>query len=345
MTSPDDTTNPTQVRPAPAWRTWLLRFLGLALAAGLLTWTITRTGANPLEALKQSNKIFVFIAFACIVLVQFVGAYRWGRLLSVHGIHLPFWQLVRLTFAGMFISQFIPGAISGDILKIACVVRPYPGKGIVTTMACVLDRVVGVSGLFVAAGIGGGLFWALHPDMIEQNANLQLALRVVIIGGIATMLALIVLVCNTLFLKIGFIRMTVQWFDRHLPKKLTGFVTEVCQAADAYKRYPGTLFATLLLSMTIHSLLGTALFYIGRAIGETLCSFGIYFLNTQVSNAVTVLPLTPGGLGLRDSVSAALFNSIDGIDTALMGTIPIVYSIVYVFVSLGGAFPIKLNKK
>ncbi|MBR5025315.1 MAG: flippase-like domain-containing protein, partial [Victivallales bacterium] len=144
---------------------WLLKILGIALAVFLLVWTVRRTDADPLQEIMHANRGMLILAFLSVGLTHVLGAYRWGTLLAVQGIRLPYWTLLQLTWVGTFFSQLIPGAVSGDLLKLAYVAKSKKGIGTEVFLTIVMDRVVGVAGLFLVASLGGLLFLTKHWEI------------------------------------------------------------------------------------------------------------------------------------------------------------------------------------
>ena len=308
---------------------WMLKILGIALAVFLLVWTVRRTDADPLQEIMHANRGMLILAFLSVGLTHVLGAYRWGTLLAVQGIRLPYWTLLQLTWVGTFFSQLIPGAVSGDLLKLAYVTKSKKGIGTEVFLTIVMDRVVGVAGLFLVASLGGLLFLA--------GRVIGLSLLVVFGGGIASLIGLCVIVYHKWFMKWDLLARLVDWFGCHLPSFISSTVKRLCDGADLYKNAKKTLVGAILLSMLIHASLGNGLFCVGRALGERDMSYSAYFLSTQIGNAVTLVPATPGGLGLRDSVSSAFFEALGVAPSDKTGAIPVVNSMLVVLWALAGA--------
>ncbi len=328
---------------------WLLRLLGICAAIALLCWTVSSTGANPYEALKGADPWLLLAAFACVGSTHLIGGYLWGRLLAVQGVEMSFLLLYQLTLAGTFFSQVIPGSVSGDVVKLAIVARRHPGKGTAAVMSCLIDRVAGVSGLFLVASLCGGLFWLMRPEIVAAETVLQTALLLVFLGGAAFLCMLAVMVYHGLLLKIGWLKRFVEVLGRFCPKIISDLVVRLCTAADAYSRHKRVLVEVLALSMLIHFMLGVGVFCTGRALGEARRSFGAYIISMQVGNAVTLVPATPGGLGMRESMTAAMFTAFgreakgqedtrqdEGKDS-LAGSIPVVNTLCTIAWALIGA--------
>ena len=327
---------------------WLLRLLGICAAAALLCWTVSFTGANPFDALKKADPTLLLAALACVGVTHLIGGYRWGRLLAVQGVHLGLFLLFQLTLAGALLSQVIPGSVSGDVLKLAIVARRHQGKGTAAVMSCVIDRIAGVSGLFLVASLCGAIFWLMHPEVVAAETVIQTALLLVFCGGAAFLGLLFVMVYHGKLLRIGLVKRLVNASGRICPKLIRELMGRLREAADAYSRHKRVLLEVLVLSMAIHFLLGVGVFCTGRALGETRRSFGAYILSMQVGNAVTLIPATPGGLGMRESMTAAMFmafgrescggaeNNGDVTD-GLAGSIPVVNTLCSVAWALLGA--------
>lgn len=316
---------------------WGLKILGIGLAVFLLVWTVRRTDADPLHEIRNANHIMLVLAALCVGLTHVLSSYRWGTLLAVQGIHLSYWTLLKLTLVGTFFSQLIPGAVSGDLLKLAYVAKSEKGRGTEAFLTIVMDRVVGVSGLFMVASLGGLLFLASHWELAMKSRVIGLSLLVVFVGGIASLAGLMVIIYHKWFMKWELLSRLVGWCGSHLPAAITGMVKRLCDGADLYKNTKKTLAVAILLSMMIHASLGNGLFCVGRALGERDISYSAYFVSTQIGNAVTLVPATPGGLGLRDSVSSAFFAALDVAPSDKTGAIPVVNSMLVVFWALVGA--------
>jgi uncharacterized membrane protein YbhN (UPF0104 family) len=89
--------------------------------------------------------------------------------------------------------------------------------------------------------------------------------------------------------------------------------------------------------MFVHAMLGLAVFFVGRAFHEQTMTMLQYMLATQIANATGVIPLTPGGVGLREAVTAALFTAFKAEPASVVATIPIVNTLISTAWALIGA--------
>ena len=89
--------------------------------------------------------------------------------------------------------------------------------------------------------------------------------------------------------------------------------------------------------MCVHALLGLGVFWLGRGFHEQSVTLLQYLLTAQIGNATAVLPFTPGGIGLREAVTAALFSAFEAQPPTIVATIPIANTILGTAWTLIGA--------
>ena len=84
---------------------------------------------------------------------------RWFFLVRVIEPRFKFSATVLLGFIGMVFNLVIPGAVGGDLIKAAYLVRMRIRKT-QAIASMVIDRIVGLLGLFILASIAGAFAWA-----------------------------------------------------------------------------------------------------------------------------------------------------------------------------------------
>ena len=151
-------TAPRLSRPVSRrWITWL-RWLGtlasLALLVALLgrqDWSeITRSAAR----LSANNAI---LALALLVASQGFNAWRWWILLRAQAISMSYYESVRLAFAGLFASNFLPSTIGGDVIRLAGVLAVAADR-VAGTASVVVDRAVSVFGMLFLLPVSAMIF-------------------------------------------------------------------------------------------------------------------------------------------------------------------------------------------
>jgi len=231
----------------------------------------------------------------------------------------------------------IPGAVTGDILKVAIASQRYPGRVAELTMVDLVDRIVGLSGIFFAA-LCAALFCI--PSLRDCLATSQSAF------AIAIGLKLIILGCFGTFV-LFYIFWTKpcwskwRWLQRLaavIPQKILAIATRLDGALELYRPRQKALLATFLLSVIIHCGCAMTIFFLGKSLHEINMSPPQYALATQMANITGIIPIAPGGVGLRDVVAAALYKNFNASPVSVCGDLPIFYTMVLLLWALIGAF-------
>ena len=92
---------------------------------------------------------------------------RWFFLVRVIEPKFKFSATVLLGFIGMVFNLVIPGAVGGDLIKAAYLVRMRIRKT-QAIASMVIDRILGLLGLFILAAIAGGFAWGLAPTDVRK---------------------------------------------------------------------------------------------------------------------------------------------------------------------------------
>ena len=310
-----------------------LRVLFILLALWLLWKTARDTDANVLVALRDGAKFPLAAALLLYGFAQVLGAWRWKILLSVQGFHFSLWAALRLTLVGNFFSLIIPGAVTGDILKIAFATQKYPGKATELTLVDLIDRIIGLSGIFFAAAVATLLCCRLLPGIFASGDSWMFAWAILAInlGCLGSLLLYLCWRLQNRWMAWRWLQAIVGFARRHLPKALLNIVTRMNDALGLYRNRQRALLNALFLSIVIHLTVSTTVFCLGRALYETRMSYGQYALTTQLANVTGLLPVTPGGLGLRDAVTTRLFQNFDAQPATVRGDIPLLNSLIIVF--------------
>ncbi len=336
MTAPANTS-----KDAPAWKTWaiwLLRIAGILLAVWMIRRLLApmaeRDGLSTLQAMRNlfagTDARLVAIAFAVYGLVQVLGAWRWRVLLQMQGILVSGWDVFRLTLIGGFFNTVLVGAVTGDLIKMGFIMEHAPQKRAEAAFTLVLDRYFGLFGLLLVAMATSLAMLFLQPSLVSQNQVVLLA--TVLVWAVGTSLAAFALlaVCRKHLQRLAPVATLLRISRSLLPDKVFALLVRLVHTVDNCRHAPRACGKVLLLCAVIHLFLGWEAFLLGRAFHETSMSLLHYLVATPMGNASSILPLTPGGIGIRDAVTAALFQAFHAnpIDTASL--IPLAYTSIFI---------------
>lgn len=268
------------------------------------------------------------------------GIYRWRVLLEVQGIHLRAWDLIKLTMVGQFFNITIPGAVSGDIIKMVYVRDHAPGRTAEAVLTIMLDRIIGILGLFVVAAVA---VIASMGYLADADTKVRIGAYIVGAGSIGGILAVLAVQFRETLQGLPGVQGIINLGARILPGGITATIGRLIQGLDLYRERRGAIAVALALSIGVHALLACSIASIGFAVHEPNLGFRDYFLATQVANAVGAIPVTPGGFGTRDATLAFFFSQAGA--GAKASIVPIFYTCVVAFYSLiGGIFFIFMRR-
>ena len=337
--SPDTDTNEAQksARRLPrAVGTGLRMAVGFGLAFLLLRYTLHANRTELSLVLGRASKPLLFLALLLYGLVILITVFRWGVLLRVQGIHLPLWELIRLTMIGVFFNMAIPGAVGGDLVKMGYITRQVPDKRTEAVLTILLDRIIGLLALFFVAAVAVLLSLPLLREMGHEDRTLQLAAYMVGVGSLGGIVAVALVEFRAVWVRNAWIARLLDMGRRLLPQAVTHIIERLAAALDLYRKKRGSVLVALALALSVHSFLSLDFYCIGVALGERELTLGNHFLATQVANAAGAIPITPSGVGTRDAVAARFFRAMHG-DPELAGAIPVTLSLIIVFWSMVGA--------
>jgi uncharacterized membrane protein YbhN (UPF0104 family) len=238
--------------------------LKLAVTAAALYFVIRKIEISDiLDLYRQSNFFYIFTSLVFLALSKLVSAYRLNIYFRAIGLRLTEKTNIRLYLLGMFYNLFLPGGIGGDGYKIYLLQKQFQSGTKKILGAVLTDRISGMVAL-VALALTGISFLKIDGNNLFTINSLQFT-----IFNLVFILIPIVFLAYYLFVKYiypYFLKINLVTFGY-------GFVVQLLQVASAW--------------------------FLLMALGETEnhLSYLVIFL---VSSAVAVLPISIGGVGVRE---------------------------------------------
>lgn len=288
--------NPAQKRLLGAGR--------ILLALGLLAFLFSRMRADLVnlqdvlhESLHHWPLWFISLTFTFLGLL--VGALRWHYILRAAGLPLPWAKVFSIFFIGQFFNSFMLGACGGDLARALYVAREWPGKRAEAATTALIDRAVG---LLVLVVFGSAVIIYRFHLFFDHIGNRWMGY--VMISFLAGSIALlVVLLRKNLF---------EHWplFQRWEKRTTLGATfRRIYDAMFLFHNQPRALALAVVLSVLNMSLLTFACLFIGLSLGVEL-RVRDYFTAFPVITVLSSLPLTPGGLGVREGLFVELMNTL-----------------------------------
>lgn len=281
MTSPSDTRNSQQKWPRAALQT-LLHYGGSALVLFLLFKFLPgRRILYTLEELPARLWIFVLAGYLA---THCIGVTKWRLMVNVAGSGLNWRQSARCYFAGLFGSLFLPSLIGGDLVRAGMAMRIGRSKAAVL-LGSLVDRSIDLVALGLMAGVGA----ILVPGALDQKyRRIFLMLAGAALLGVAIVAAMAALV-------------PVRRFSYRMRRRFV----RLRRAAQSMMNQPGTLFAALSLGLTAQLIFISLNIALAEACGLHL-QFRMWLFAWPLAKLSAALPITQGGIGVREAALAAL---------------------------------------
>ena len=295
----------------------LKTLLKFAVTGVALYFVIRKIEVSQVVALyKQANFLLLFLALIAFALSKLASAYRLNLYFRAIEIDLKEKANIHLYLLGMFYNLFLPGGIGGDGYKVYLLQKNYQSGTKKILGAVLIDRISGMVALLVLtlAGMsflepaGSSQFAVRSPQL--SIFNLQLS-----IFNLAFLLIPLVFLTYYLFIKYiypYFLKINMITFGY-------GFMVQLLQVLCAW---------LLLMALGEH---------------ENHLAYLVIFL---VSSVVAVLPISIGGVGVRE-LTFLYGSQLMNVDINVAVGISFLFYLITAVVSLGGVYflfkPIKLE--
>ncbi len=238
-------------------------------------------------------------------MVWMTGAYgllalRWKVLLRSTDVRIPFQDLVKLTYLSHFIGYLLPGGVSIDAVRGVYVWRHVEGRRAQMVASIFVDRVVGFWAI-LALAFGGA--WAAGLNRLLLP-----------LGG--------ALVAVTLGWVLAFLPLTgrvIRWGAGRVP--FGERLVKLYASLERFSRDPLPLAGALGVSLLFQFFYIMAAHAALTALSPQPPSVGTTLAYVSLINALTMIPITIGGLGIREGGFVAAFAPLVGREVAFAASL------------------------
>ena len=286
----------------------MLRTIGTVLALLLLVYWLSQQGWDQiLEAIRRIPIETFILAFGIMMISRFAVTARWYVLLRSAQGGITMGQALRLTFAGLFASNFLPTTIGGDVVRFAGGMS-LKLDGAMCAASLITDRVVGMIGMATLLPVGLYHLW--------NSATLS-----------------VILFEPASFTMVASARVSA--WTRNAWRQLLGFIQRVIQALLIWIRNPRAILGALMFTWTHMLCLFATLWLLLHAIGEELNFWSIGGL-WSIVYFVTLLPFSINGLGIQEVTLTFFFSNVGGISLESGLTLALLIRALMMLASLPG---------
>jgi len=284
-------------------------WLAVSLAAlGFLALKTARQKQTFLDALSAIQWSWALGAVLIYFVAQTLLASRWVLLLRVHKVYVSLFQVVKLTYLGLFYNNMMPGSVGGDLLK-GWYITHHSDKDhrLEAAVTVFVDRLVGLIGMVLVGALAS---LAVGPQLKLPlgPGHIQVRLLIWFVLGMLVILSLIffsrrvrhLLMLNKILDKIPFARM----------------LRKIDDAIRIYRRHLDIMGWSLLLTAAIQGLSIVAIWMLTQS---------LHLEKVRFLHCLTVMPIVwlvsaavpvPGGLGVMENLFIPFF--VTAIDPAVI---------------------------
>jgi len=308
--------------------------LKLLFAAAILFWLIHQGKLDfSLIGKAFQDPKWPMLTIFLVLTTNLFGAWRWKKLVEIKaGRNLPFVPILKLSWIGLFFSSVLPGAVTGDILKIfyAKHLDPKLTKTFLI-MSVLMDRIIGLIGLLFLLG-GFSLYSYREVTAISPSLAHLIHFNFLLFIGVFIFF-LSIFLPKTIQAKILPWTLRVPFLGERIHKTLE----QVWLMGQSH----GTILLCLGMSLCsqFFNILGfwsiTAPFY------QVPISFPHIFTFMPVGMMAVAVPISPAGLGVGHAIFDGLFKLYGTFNGASLFNL---YFIITVSINLMGVFPYLMFK-
>ena len=320
----------TQDKTKSGWKKWSLPIrIGIAITACLLI----GKDLNWAELKAAFAELQIWILFVGIIVFSFsqcVVGFRWWLFLRAQRISIPLVMAEKLTFLGLFFSNFLPSSVGGDLVR-AWHVSRYSNRKLQAALGVLVDRIMGLFSTLILAFVSIYMFMRdIHLFAFQQTEGLLTRLNI-LSGPHAVLLAVIVL-GSVLVLKqpLGSI-----W--KRVLRHLIHIFFQLHQVVGVYYRHPLVLVWGLTLTLFLQSIVITAYWLIGRDLNIEAPLY-YYFVFFPLVWVVGSIPVSIAGIGILEGGLVFLFVRYCGASTEAAAALALCQRLTWLGASLPGFY-------
>ncbi|MBX7166099.1 MAG: flippase-like domain-containing protein [Pirellulales bacterium] len=225
---------------------------------------------------------------------------RWHLLVVALGLPFKFRDALRLGFLGYMLNLVSPGSVGGDLFKAIFIAREHPQRRAEAVATVVLDRIIGLYGLFLVASI------AIFSDGLLHE-NMPRPIRVIVVATLVCTAIGAVGIAMLLIPGVTSGRMSERL--SRLPK-VGGIAVKLIEAIRIYSQKPLVLAINVVLSMIVHLFATTSVYMIATGTPGVVPTWLDHFVAVPLAMVAGAIPALPAGLGAIEIVIDYLYTNL-----------------------------------
>ena len=262
-------------------KVWARAAVSLGLLALLFVFLPWHEARDAFRKVPLSLWVAVLTGF---ILGHMVGVVKWRMLVNSGSVRLGLFDALRAYSAGLFTNICLPGIVGGDVIRATLAARRMDRAGDVIA-AGIVDRAIDIASLALVTAIGGIL--------VGRTAAGPTATTIGIAAGASAVVALV-------FVLLMIRRRLSAW-----PRRFRRPIGRTLAALRRLSSQPSTILFCALLSIAMQVWFVVLNIFIGRSLGINVPG-AVWFFTWSLAKVAALVPISLGGLAVRDAAFAAL---------------------------------------
>jgi len=301
----------------------------LLVTISLFGWVLSQVDIDALTSSLANTRLSYFtFAIAAHALAFMLFSVRWWYLYRTQDKTSRYRDTFKSYYLGLFFNNFLPTGIGGDVIRILRL-RKFGYATHLLVSSSLMDRILGLTSIlmmgFVALSITPN--FVLHP-------NTKLIIYII---AILTPFGLLFLFSDYMP------KLTQLVIQRFHKGRFTDFLLNVMSTLHEYRHSRPRVLVALILSILAQYFIIASYVMIGFSLDISLPT-SVFFIIIPIVFLATSLPISIGGLGVREGVIVSLFTLFN-VNTQAAIALSILYFIIILLISLPGGLVLLSNKK
>jgi uncharacterized membrane protein YbhN (UPF0104 family) len=290
---------------------FIIRLFGTLLAIGLLIYLLSQQGWGEIVlAVKQIPPAYLALSLLLMFVSRFSVTGRWHVLLRSGGLNIALGQSLRITFSGLFATNFLPTTVGGDVIRLAGAMQ-LGFDGAISAASLVVDRLVGMTGMAMMLPFGLPALVASRTSQSDLLNSQRLYLMGILPASI------------------------MKWLQRAWEKGIR-IVRRIVSALSLWLKQPRALLISLGFSWINMLCLFAILWLLFKGQNEEIPFLLIGGLYSLVY-FVTLLPFSINGYGIQELSMTFIFAQVAGVSMQSSLTVALLFRTLMMIASLPGA--------
>ena len=240
----------------------------------------------------QFEGVWVLTALVLMIVSNIFGTFQWNTILKNLSINLPLRRVFAYYFTGLFFNNFLLSFIGGDIVRVYDI-RKTSGSNSAAISTVLMDRFIG---FLTLSTIGvAGIFYLIG------RLDSMVVLWVFPVIFFTILFAVLLLFKKPLAKRFEAIGMKI------IPERAQEAIREIYNSMNDYGKHPLLLLKIFILALCVQTARVGTHYCLARSIGVSI-NLAFFFLFVPVITLVIALPLSFGGIGMREWSAAELFK-------------------------------------